>query len=195
MPEDAGPVGTAARRPAAYRATRERVDAARVLLWIYAVFVIAAGSRGIVQLALHASRAPLSYALSTGAAAGYAVGFVLVRGAARAGSCRAAVAWAAGELAAVLTVGTLSVTHAAAFPDATVWSHYGAGYLGLPMLLPIAVLIWSYAATHRPRTGTGAPDYARSSNESSPGRHTIHAPSSNPDSLAISGPSRSSRDG
>jgi hypothetical protein len=29
-----------------------------------------------------------------------------------------------------------------AFPDATVWSDYGAGYLLVPLALPVAVLVW-----------------------------------------------------
>lgn len=116
-----------------------RVDAAHVLLWVYAVFVLAAGSRSLVQLASHPSRAPWAYALSVVAAIVYAVGFVLVRRA----SPRVAGLWAVAELVVVLVVGTLTIVDRAAFPDATVWSDYGAGYLGIPLLLPVAVLLWA----------------------------------------------------
>jgi hypothetical protein len=119
----------------------DRVDATRVLLWLYGLFVVAAGSRSLVQLVLHASRAPVAYALSAVAAALYAAGFVLVRRAARGGPVLAAAMCAAVELIGVLVVGTLSVTVPRAFPDATVWSRYGAGYLCVPLVLPVCVLL------------------------------------------------------
>jgi hypothetical protein len=45
------------------------------------------------------------------------------------------------ELIGVLTVGTLTVVDAAAFPDATVWSVYGQGYLFIPLVLPVLGLL------------------------------------------------------
>jgi hypothetical protein len=35
-----------------------------------------------------------------------------------------------------------------AFPDATVWSYYGAGYLCIPVALPVTGMLW----LRRPRT-------------------------------------------
>ena len=46
------------------------------------------------------------------------------------------------ELVGVLVVGTLSLVDPAAFPDETVWSGYGYGYLFLPLVLPVAALWW-----------------------------------------------------
>jgi hypothetical protein len=41
------------------------------------------------------------------------------------------------ELIGVLVVGTLSLLDPAAFPDETVWSVYGRGYLFVPLVLPV----------------------------------------------------------
>ena len=121
--------------------TRRHVDATRVLLWLYALFVVAAGARSAVQLSLHASRAPVAYTLSAGASAVYAAGLVLLRRAAAGGSVRPARVSAVVELLGVLAVGTLGVVRPAVFPEPTVWSDYGAGYLWIPLLLPGATLL------------------------------------------------------
>jgi hypothetical protein len=42
----------------------------------------------------------------------------------------------------VLIVGTLSLFDRKAFPDATVWSVYGRGYLFIPVVLPMIGLYW-----------------------------------------------------
>jgi len=42
----------------------------------------------------------------------------------------------------VLAVGTLSVLDAERFPEATVWSGYGSGYLYVPLVLPVLGLAW-----------------------------------------------------
>jgi hypothetical protein len=41
------------------------------------------------------------------------------------------------ELVGVLVIGTLSLVDRAAFPDETVWSVYGQGYLFVPLVLPV----------------------------------------------------------
>jgi hypothetical protein len=46
------------------------------------------------------------------------------------------------ELVGVLTVGTLSILDPQAFPDATVWSGYGSGYVFIPVVLPVLGLWW-----------------------------------------------------
>jgi drug/metabolite transporter (DMT)-like permease len=118
------------------------VGPGRVLLGLYAVFVVAAGARSTVQLATDASRAPLAYLLSLGAAVVYAAGFVAVRRVERGGGAVLSAACSLVELAGVLTVGTVSVVDASAFAQPTVWSYYGAGYLGVPLVLPVVVLVW-----------------------------------------------------
>ena len=114
--------------------------ATRVLVALYAVFALAAGSRAGVQLATRFDEAPLAYLLSALAAAVYLVATVaLARGAA---GRRVALAAITVELVGVLVVGTLSLADAAAFPDETVWSAYGRGYLFLPLVLPVLGLLW-----------------------------------------------------
>jgi hypothetical protein len=46
------------------------------------------------------------------------------------------------ELAGVLAIGTFSVVEPTAFPDETVWSSYGRGYLFVPLVLPVLGLLW-----------------------------------------------------
>ncbi len=113
----------------------------RVLVALYGVFALAAGSRAAVQLATRFEEAPVAYLLSALAAAVYAVATVgLARGGR--GGRRTAVVACTVELAGVLVVGTLSLLGPAAFPDETVWSAYGRGYLFLPLVLPVLGLAW-----------------------------------------------------
>ena len=112
-----------------------------LLVWFYGVMVVGAVSRSAYEIAAHFDRAPLSYTLS--AVAGVVYGFItysLVRGGERAR--RAALVCCAAELAGVLTVGTWTLVEPSAFPDATVWSDYGIGYLFIPVLLPLSAVYW-----------------------------------------------------
>ncbi|CAL9616817.1 hypothetical protein [Streptomyces sp. Tu 3180] len=121
-----------------------------LLVWLYGVMVVGAVSRSAYQIATEFDRAPLAYSLS--AVAGVVYGFItytLVRGgeAAR----RAALVCCAAELVGVLTVGTWTLVEPSAFPDATVWSDYGMGYLFIPVLLPLTAVYWlRRARTRRP---------------------------------------------
>jgi hypothetical protein len=36
----------------------------------------------------------------------------------------------------------LTVADSSAFPDATVWSDFGYGYVFLPLILPVTGLLW-----------------------------------------------------
>lgn len=113
----------------------------RLLVTLYGVFTVAAASRSVVQLSTRFDEAPLAYVLSAVAALVYAfITVSLVRGgeAAR----RVALVCCAAELAGVLVVGTWTLVDSAAFPDATVWSDYGLGYLLLPLILPVTGLWW-----------------------------------------------------
>ena len=124
------------------REERRRIGAGRVLIACYAVFVVAAASRGTVQLATHAHRAPLAYGLSELAALSYLLGLFLVARADRGGSPRAAALCCGVELSGVLAVGVASIIRPGAFPDATVWSHFGSGYGLFPLVLPVLALCW-----------------------------------------------------
>ncbi|TFV55291.1 hypothetical protein E4P41_17395 [Geodermatophilus sp. DF01-2] len=110
----------------------------RVLVAVYGVFALAAGARAVVQLSTRFAEAPVAYLLSALAAAVYVVATVAL---ARDGR-RTALAAIIVELVGVLVVGTLSLADPASFPDETVWSAYGRGYLFIPLVLPVAGLLW-----------------------------------------------------
>ena len=113
----------------------------RILVAVYGIFALAATSRAAVQISTKWHEAPLAYTLSALAAVIYIVATVALarRGE---GSFRLAVAAIGIELLGVLVVGTLSVFDHEAFPDATVWSGYGEGYLFIPLVLPVIGLLW-----------------------------------------------------
>jgi hypothetical protein len=113
----------------------------RLLVAVYALFALAAGSRAAVQLSTKFDEAPLAYLLSALAAIVYVVATVALarRGA---GWRRTALLTCSFELLGVLAVGTLSLFDRAAFPDATVWSVYGRGYVFIPLVLPMIGLYW-----------------------------------------------------
>lgn len=110
----------------------------RLLVGTYAVFTLAAGARAGVQLATKLSEAPVAYLLSALAASVYLVATVALLREHR----RVALAAVCFELVGVLTVGTVSLTDHAAFPDQTVWSGYGSGYGYVPLVLPLLGLLW-----------------------------------------------------
>ncbi|MET7285834.1 hypothetical protein [Streptomyces sp. NPDC005573] len=121
-----------------------------LLVWFYGVMVVGAVSRSAYQIATDFGRAPLAYTLSAVAGVVYAfITYSLVRGGERAR--RAATLCCAAELAGVLIVGTWTLVDRSAFPDATVWSYYGAGYVFIPVLLPLSALYWLRKAENRPQ--------------------------------------------
>jgi cytochrome bd-type quinol oxidase subunit 2 len=120
----------------------------RVLVAVYGVFTLAAGARAAVQLSTRFSEAPVAYLLSALAAVIYLVATVAL---ARGGR-RTALTAISIELAGVLVIGTLSLLDPAAFPDETVWSAYGRGYLFIPLVLPVIGLLW---LRHRTRAAPG----------------------------------------
>lgn len=114
----------------------------RLFTLLYGIFAVGATSRSAVQLIERASHAPVAYGLSAVSAAIYVVGFVLLLRWGHSGSRRAMRVLCIVELTGVLVIGTLSLVRTDLFPDATVWSDYGMGYLFLPAILPILVLRW-----------------------------------------------------
>ncbi|GII98061.1 hypothetical protein CLV28_1513 [Sediminihabitans luteus] len=131
----------------------------RLLVAVYGVFAISAGARAGYELVTKFSDAPLAYSLSAFAALVYVVATVAL---ARGRGVWRTVAWVAVavELAGVLSVGTLSVADAAAFPDSTVWSAFGAGYGYVPLVLPFVGLWWLWRT--RPAVPAGDPVTVRS---------------------------------
>ncbi|MFC7307755.1 hypothetical protein ACFQVC_26465 [Streptomyces monticola] len=112
-----------------------------LLVWLYGVMVVGALSRSAYQISTEFGRAPLAYSLSLVAALVYAfITYTLVRGGETAR--KAAIACCAAELVGVLVVGAWTLVEPSAFPDATVWSDFGMGYLFIPVLLPVTALFW-----------------------------------------------------
>nr|WP_246201408.1 hypothetical protein [Streptomyces alboniger] len=112
-----------------------------LLLWLYGVMVVGAVSRSAVQISTDFDRAPLAYSLS--ALAGLVYGFItysLVRGGETAR--KAALVCCAAELVGVLAVGAWTLAEPSAFPDSTVWSDFGMGYLFIPVILPVTAIFW-----------------------------------------------------
>lgn len=113
----------------------------RILVAVYAVFAIAATGRASLQIAEYFHRAPLAYLLSAVAALVYIVATVALARGDRT-SVRVATVSCSIELAGVLLVGMASYVDRAAFPDQTVWSHFGSGYGYVPLVLPVVGLLW-----------------------------------------------------
>lgn len=118
----------------------------RLISALYALFALAASGRAVVQIATRFDAAPLAYSLTAVAAAIYLVAAWALT---RASAAAVRLAWTACsiELVGVLCVGTLSLITPSLFPDDTVWSRYGSGYGYVPLILPVAGLVW--LARHR----------------------------------------------
>lgn len=124
----------------------------RALVAVYAVFALAAAARSGYQLLTKAGEAPVAYTLSAIAGVVYVLATVAL-----ATDRRRLAAWTIGfELLGVLGVGVLTIVDAELFPDATVWSDFGAGYGYVPLVLPMIGLWWlrRTADAKAPRTHT-----------------------------------------
>jgi len=126
---------------AADRLSARTTGPGRVILALYVVFVIGATSRAAAQILTRFDAAPLAYSLSAVAAAIYIVATVALAVPGER-AWRVSVAAISVELAGVLVVGTWSVLRPEQFADASVWSHYGRGYLFIPLVLPVLGLWW-----------------------------------------------------
>ncbi len=127
----------------------------RVLIAVYGLFALSATARAAVQIATKFHEAPLAYLLSALAGVIYIAATV---GLARANR-RLALACCTVELVGVLAIGTVSLIFKSAFPDATVWSGYGAGYGFVPLVLPVLGLLWlRYTGRSRPGAAAAEPD-------------------------------------
>lgn len=127
-------------RPDEPRRSRRSRGFATVLVVVYGIFALSATARASVQIFEKFHEAPLAYLLSLLAALTYIAATVLL--ARRGGDSRAALWLCSAELAGVLIVGTLTVVEPSLFPDATVWSQYGAGYGWVPLALPIIAIAY-----------------------------------------------------
>lgn len=115
----------------------------RVLIAVYAVMALGATARSLFQIATKFDEAPVAYVLSAVAGLVYIVATVALIRSSHVWY-RVAVVAIVFELVGVITVGTLSLVDAVLFPADTVWSAFGAGYLFVPLALPVLGLIWLY---------------------------------------------------
>lgn len=129
--------------------TRRMTGLGTVLVFVYGVMALAATGRSFVQIVERFADAPLAYLLSAAAAVVYVLATIALMISKSVVWYR--IAWVAVcfELAGVLIVGTLSwavpdIFHA----EASVWTHYGSGYVWIPLVLPFLGIWW--LATHRP---------------------------------------------
>ena len=113
----------------------------RLIVALYGLLALAATGRSVLQIAEYFDRAPVSYLLSALAALIYIVATIgLARGDRT--SVRIASVAIVVELIGVLVVGAISYVAPDAFPDKTVWSHFGQGYGYVPLVLPVLGLLW-----------------------------------------------------
>lgn len=130
------------------RAPRRMTGIGRVLVIVYAILALAATGRSFVQIVERFDQAPFAFTLSAASAVVYILATLALVFARR----RAwyTVAWIAicFELVGVLAIGTLSLFRPEMFPEATVWSMFGMGYLFIPLVLPFFGLWW--LISHRP---------------------------------------------
>jgi hypothetical protein len=126
----------------------------RLLVAVYAILAIAALGRSGFQIIDRFDEAPIAFSLSAVAA----IVYVLATLSLAFGWDRLAWVTITFELVGVLVVGTLSIAAPAVLGlddanpfgrEATVWSAYGAGYLFIPLALPILGILW---LRHRARS-------------------------------------------
>lgn len=128
----------------------------RVLVAVYGVLALAAVGRSFFQIASKFDEAPFAYTLSALAAVVYVVATAALILSGRGWYW---VAWATivFEFTGVVVVGILSVAFPELFPDDTVWSWFGRGYVFIPLVLPALGMWW--LAKHRPvSVGPSVPD-------------------------------------
>lgn len=128
-----------------------RRGVASLLVSLYLILSLAALGRSGYQIATKFELAPLAYSLSAVAAAVYVLATVALVLASRPWARRLAFGAVGFEAIGVLVVGTVSLMFPEAFPQDTVWSEYGRGYVFVPLVLPFLGLWW--LITHPRRTG------------------------------------------
>jgi len=130
----------------------------RVLVAVYAVLAIAATGRSVFQIIDRFHEAPVAFVLSAVAGVIYIVATIALGVRLR----RVALVTISMELIGVLVVGTLSLLAPAVLGlhsldpfgrDSTVWSAFGAGYLLVPLVLPVLGLLYLRSRSSRRVTG------------------------------------------
>lgn len=113
----------------------------RVLIVVYGILALAATGRSATQIIGKFDDAPLAYTLSAVAAVVYILATVALI---MPGRIWRTIAWVtvSFELLGVIVIGLVSVLRPDLFPDATVWSQFGLGYVLVPLVLPVLGLWW-----------------------------------------------------
>lgn len=127
----------------------------RVLVAVYGILAIAATGRSVFQIIDRFDEAPLAFSLSALSAVVYILATVALVApgplSTRPGWMRVAWITIGFELAGVLIVGTISLVAPGLIGldsinpfgrEATVWSAYGAGYVLIPLVLPVLGLLY-----------------------------------------------------
>lgn len=123
------------------QAGHRRSGVGRVLIAVYAILALAATGRSFYQLISKFDQAPLAYTLSAVAAVVYILATVALIAPGRIWF-RVAQVTIGFELAGVLVVGLLSALVPSLFAHPSVWSHFGVGYLFIPLVVPVLGLLW-----------------------------------------------------
>jgi len=114
----------------------------RIIVALYSVLTLAALGRSSFQVLTKFEEAPLAYSLSVLAAGIYLLATITLALGAKPWARRIAFGSLSVELVGVLGIGTLSLVRPELFPDATVWSQFGLGYILIPLFLPLLGLWW-----------------------------------------------------
>lgn len=129
----------------------------RLLITVYAILALGATGRSVVQIIERFDTAPLAFTLSAIAALVYIVATIALIAP---GPVWNRVAWIAigFEAVGVIVVGALSIAMPELFPEPTVWSVFGMGYVFIPLVLPWLGLWWlaSVRAAERAAATSGA---------------------------------------
>lgn len=115
---------------------------ASLLIAVYAVLSLAAVGRSGYQIATKFDLAPLAYSLSAVAAGVYVLATVALVLASRPWARVLAFFSVSFEAIGVLLIGSISLAYPELFPQDTVWSEYGRGYVFIPLVLPFVGLWW-----------------------------------------------------
>jgi cytochrome bd-type quinol oxidase subunit 2 len=119
----------------------------RVLVAVYAILALAATGRSVFQIIDRFEEAPVAFTLSAFSGVIYIIATIALGTRLR----RLAFVTISIELAGVLIVGALSLLAPAVLGlhsidpfgrDSTVWSAFGAGYLLIPLVLPVLGLLY-----------------------------------------------------
>ncbi|MDL9981141.1 hypothetical protein [Microbacterium candidum] len=126
----------------------------RVLVVVYAILALGAFGRSLVQIVERYDKAPLAFTLSAVSAVVYIVATLALVFAGSKVWYRIAWITISFEMAGVLIIGALSLVRPELFPEATVWSVFGMGYVFVPLVLPFLGMWW--LAKHHPADAAAA---------------------------------------